>query len=44
MAVVGHPSKITVVPGGVSALSSTELLRYSTDIDDVTGAGDNTQQ
>lgn len=38
--VVGHPENIVHVEGGVASLSPSELLRYSVDKDDVTGAGE----
>ena len=37
--VPGHPSKILLVEGGVTSLSPSELLRYSVDVDEATGAG-----
>jgi hypothetical protein len=40
MHVVGHPENIVLVEGGVASLSPSELLRYSVDKDDVTGAGE----
>lgn len=40
MHIVGHPENIVLVEGGVASLSPSELLRYSVDKDDVTGAGE----
>lgn len=40
MHIVGHPENIVHVEGGVALLSPSELLRYSVDKDDVTGAGE----
>jgi hypothetical protein len=40
MHIVGHPENIVLVEGGVASLSTSELLRYSVDKDDVTGAGE----
>lgn len=40
MHTVGHPENIVPVEGGVASLSPSELLRYSVDKDDATGAGE----